>query len=505
MKCSKCFIELGPEEDLNWECNSCHQVCRANLTMLEQIQEQKDRGYTDSMVKCPFCGASLDDGEEKIHWVCSQCGEKTTGTIKNFLKPDSVKTVSAEFPTDESMQQETFLTEEAVPVKEPEIPLGDNVSADESGAPAKETRQAKEELRTQETGSFGADTASLGGEPEEQEQNLLWLKLVMGAIGFFVAASVLVGVVIIVSTLISPTRRFSSAVEAEDYAKALEIYENSLTGDRDDERMAENAVERVLYQAFHAYQGGTGDKAAYDQIKEFAENEMKMDVSDYELAAGTQEPVVTAEPTQIPEATDTSVVTTKPEVSETPTVTPSVTATPEVTETPAVSQATESPVESETPDVAKGNTSESDVDGVIRTANDFVKKKKFKKAYQMLSRYKDTDTTGKVKKELSSVGRKWKKYNISQFKKLAEKLTIQYYAGEKRYHIVPRGYYTQYHLIKRSNNVGGIGYLDTKTKKVTITYIGKKSQLSAFGKRNRKYLQRFRDMLKEYPYLYKEI
>ncbi|MDO4166612.1 MAG: hypothetical protein Q4D32_04315, partial [Eubacteriales bacterium] len=132
-------------------------------------------------------------------------------------------------------------------------------------------------------------------------------------------------------------------------------------------------------------------------------------------------------------------------------------------------------------------------------------KKKYEKAYNYLADYKEADTTGQVEKEMTSIKKKWKSYNIKTFKTLCDKLTIVYYASEKRYHIVPRGYYTNYNQICRSNNVGGIAYMDQKKKKVSITNIGKTGALSSFGKNNRANLKKFKTMIEKYPYLAKEI
>ena len=177
-------------------------------------------------------------------------------------------------------------------------------------------------------------------------------------------------------------------------------------------------------------------------------------------------------------------------------------ATPEPTLEPTA-EPTETP-EEPTGDPQSVGT-EDDITAAIQKANNYVKKKKYEKAYNYLAKYKDTDTTGQIKKEMSSIKKEWKSYNITTFKTLCSKLSIVYYASEKRYHIVPRGYYTNYNQISRSNNVGGIAYMDQQKKTVSITNIGKDGALSSFGKTNRANLKQFKEMIEKYPYLAGEI
>ncbi|MDE6568432.1 MAG: hypothetical protein K2K70_11965, partial [Lachnospiraceae bacterium] len=107
MKCSKCNRELQPGDELRWECSSCHQFCRANLQMLEQIQTQRENGYTAAMVNCPFCGTVLDDGNETIHWDCLACGNRMTNTIKNYVRPEMFEE-KAEPEQEDSANQSEF-------------------------------------------------------------------------------------------------------------------------------------------------------------------------------------------------------------------------------------------------------------------------------------------------------------------------------------------------------------------------------------------------------------
>ena len=315
-----------------------------------------------------------------------------------------------------------------------------------------------------------------------------------------IVAAILVGVFFIVQFFMAPTRQFRSAVQAADYTKASEIYDNKIKGDTEEERIAKIAVEHFLHERYDAFQNGSGDETAYQQILEFAQSKMGMDTSDYEP---DNEPEETPEPTESPAVEVTDAPSETAEASEAPEPTPEETVEPEATPEPAP-EPTDIPDEPAGGDTQPAGT-EDEIAAAIQKANNYVKKKKYEKAYNYLAEFKDVDTTGQIKKEMSSIKKDWKSYNITTFKTLCGKLTIVYYASEKQYHIVPRGYYTNYNQISRSNNVGGIAYMDQQKKKVSITNIGKDGALSSFGKTNRANLKQFKEMIEKYPYLAKEI
>ena len=664
MKCSKCNRDLQPGDELKWECSSCHQFCRANLQMLEQIQTQRENGYTAAMVNCPFCGTVLDDGNEKIHWDCLACGNRITGTIKNYVRPEMFvekpepeqddSANQSEFawfdsngeamdaPPEEapSKQKSFFANEEEkneflaetrsqalgeeipdsifedVPIRKPKktsveppeqkavstsgaaspfveppaepgkpvasalppttaLPAGDQTgTASPGNAPQGSSRPAASVPGTAPQGSSrpaasvpgtapqgssrpaasvpgntpqgssrpvapSSDVTSLGGgmsqgavsdnidpsenttgstvsdsstpelshyEPSEPASKQVLPKILTGILSVVIVAAILVGVFFIVQFFMAPTRQFRSAVQAADYVKASEIYDNKIKGDTEDEKVAKIAVEHFLHERYDAFKNGTGDEAAYQKILKFAQNEMGMDTSDYEPG---NEPEETPEPTETPEPAESPVVEETDAPSETPgeTAEPEVTPepTPEVTAEPeATPESTFEPAEEPAGDTQPSGT-EDEITAAIQKANNYVKKKKYEKAYNHLAKYKDSDTTGQIKKEMSSIKKDWKSYNITTFKTLCGKLAIVYYASEKRYHIVPKGYYTNYNQISRSNNVGGIAYMDQQKKKVSITNIGKDGTLSSFGKTNRANLKQFKEMIEKYPYLAKEI
>lgn len=614
MKCSKCNRDLQPGDELKWECSSCHQFCRANLQMLEQIQTQRENGYTAAMVNCPFCGTVLDDGNEKIHWDCLACGNRMTGTVKNYVRPEMFvekpepeqddSANQSEFawfdsngeamdaPPEEvpSKQKSFFANEEEkneflaetksqalgeeipdsifedVPIRKPKktsveppeqkaVPSsgaaanpfvepptepgksvasalppttappaeGQTSTASQGAVPQGGSRPAVPSSGTTPSGgdlSQGAvsdnidtsknaegpttsdsSTSELSRyEPSEPASKQVLPKILTGILSVVIAAAILVGVFLIVQFFMAPTRQFRSAVQAADYAKALEVYDNKIKGDTEDEKVAKIAVEHFLHERFDAFKNGTGDEDAYQKILEFAQNEMGMDTSEYEPGN---------EPEETPEPAESPVV----EETDAPSETPGETAEPEVTPEPT-SEVTAEPeaTPESTPEPAEepdGNTqpsaTEDEITAAIQKANNYVKKKKYEKAYNHLAKYKDSDTTGQIKKEMSSIKKDWKSYNITTFKTLCGKLAIVYYASEKRYHIVPKGYYTNYNQISRSNNVGGIAYMDQQKKKVSITNIGKDGTLSSFGKTNRANLKQFKEMIEKYPYLAKEI
>lgn len=757
MKCSMCNRVLQPGDELKWECNSCHQFCRANLQMLEQIQAQRENGYTAAMVNCPFCGTVLDDGNETIHWDCIACGNRTTGTIKNYVRPEMFVEEEKSEAEDTSSQSEfswfdsngeamdappeeppskqksffaneeeknEFLAEtksqalgeeipdsifEDVPIRKPRstaaassghkkdsiesnptnsnsvspapaaptrgnpadaTTLGDNLAsvaspggktAGDSSARVASSAVMQEDnnpvsavsgavpagsnstgavspgytssgvspqgavstggtskvspfvepptepikpmtnsnfvpsgaaspggnpVNTVSSGngqtsaiSSGAATrsnwtngatsvgggqsgvtsgvttaggsstnmvssniASSGGggtttvssdnttasdhaegspasdssmpelsryEPPEPPSKQALPKILTGILSVVIVAAIIVGGFFIVRFFMAPTRQFRSAVQKADYTKASEIYDNKIKGDTDEEKIAKIAVEHFLHERYDAFRNGSGSEDAYKQILEFAQNKMGMVTSDYEP---DNEPEETPEPTATPDPVESPAV----EESEAPSETPEVTAEPEATSeatmepeatpeatlepTPESTEIPEEPVEDPQP-----AGTEDDITAVIQKANKYVKKNKFEKAYNHLAKFKDADTTGQIKKEMASVKKDWKSYNIKTFKALCAKLSIVYYASEKRYHIVPRGYYTNYNQISRSNNVGGIAYMDQQKKKVSITNIGKDGALSSFGKTNRANLKQFKEMIEKYPYLAKEI
>ncbi|MDO4167936.1 MAG: hypothetical protein Q4D32_11090, partial [Eubacteriales bacterium] len=487
MKCSKCNAELQPTDELRWECNSCHQMCRANLPMLEQIQAQRDHGYTAAMVNCPFCGIVLDDGNETIHWNCASCGEQTTGTIKNYLKPELLEEVAAPIAEESSDQSEfawidadgeemeappaekpspskgffadeeaknEFLAEttsqalgeeipdsifeDAFPIhkkseeKPAEVPAENATGIPENGAadaisgspfvepptstptapsasqsaeaptssvtdtisgspfvepptstptappasqpveaptssvtdtisgspfvepptstptappasqPAETPASTASEPSVNQPAGASVTTADTSAQPPqtsgysytEPPVKQRWPKILTGILGVMIAAAVIVGVFFTVSYLIAPTRQFRNAVKVADYTKAMEIYDNKIKGDVDDERIAQIAVEHYLHEAFKALKDGTGDEAAYEKILDFAQNEMRIKTTDYELAAET---TATPAPSESPAPVGEAEATASPETVAEMTATPEATAesTPEVTEEPA--------------------------------------------------------------------------------------------------------------------------------------------------------------------------
>lgn len=317
-----------------------------------------------------------------------------------------------------------------------------------------------------------------------------------------IVAALGIGIYVGVQYFLSPTRQFRSAIQKAEYTTAEEIYNSKIKGNEEDERIAEIAVEHFLSEAFELYKSGAGDGSTYAKLKDFAESILNMNTASYELAVATTPPEE-LEPSPEPSSEPTADASASPDISASPEASgePEASAAPEATEEPeATPEATEEPEGSEPVDPA-----DDDISAVLAQAKEYVSQKKYEEAYNYLSSYKKSDTSGQVKKEMASVNKKWKAANIKEFKDLCAKLTIVYAAAEKRYHIVPRGYYTNYNQIARSNNVGGIAYMDQGKKKVSVTKIGKKGALTAYGKTNRAYLMKFKEMIEKYPYLAKEI
>lgn len=611
MKCGNCNAVLRANDELKWECNSCHQMCKANLTMLGQIQAQRNNGYTGTMVSCPFCGGVLDDGHETIHWDCIYCGTRQTGDIKTFLKPEipmqpetpaqeekpgspqegaliwedgetpeeekKAKPEKKGFFADEE-EKNRFLAEstsqtlgeeipdsffEDIPLrrkpktpaeaKPPASPPVPGASATGTGAPtAGSAPKPPASPSTPGAGAASAPRRSLGPKtasgpipptstafepsaptsapptgpdtdrhlenvsfekPREPEKKQIWPKVITAVISIILVAAIGVGVFVAVQYFLSPTRQFRSAVEAADYVAAEELFNSKIKGNQEDERVAEIAVEHFLSKEFEAYKNGTSDGVSYNTLKDFAENVLNMNTANYEMAAVTAspEPMETQEPVSDPSAD----VSASPEASAEPSGSPAateaaVTEEPKASEEPssgpeATPEASEEPQESGGAGGGTAVSPENDISAVLAQAEKYTKQKKYEEAYKYLASYKKDDTTGQISKEMSSVKKKWKAANIKEFKALRAELTIVYVASEKRYHIVPKGYYTNYNQIARSNNVGGIAYMDAGKKKVSVTKIGKQGALSSFGKANRAKLMKFKEMIEKYSYLAKEI
>lgn len=679
MKCSKCNAVLRENDELKWECNTCHQMCKANLTMLMQIQAQRNNGYTRTMVNCPFCGGVLDDGHETIHWDCMYCGTRRTGDIKTFLSPEVVTQPEQPQNIQKSAEEAGLVwesSEEAEGVKDPraerrarrerereerlrereerekksffedeeaknrfiaessiqtlgeEIPdsLFDDIPFRGKPKSVPETKAATPEVPAASAASSGAPTAPTGvaasSEPpkaptaptntaptsaaappkapevptntaptsaaappktptapasaaaspkasaapasaatapkppanttspeaatqrrplgpktasgpippsstafapstsataptgphsdraledvsfereKEPVKKQIWPKVITTVITLLLLAAVGIGGYVAVKYFLAPTRQFRSAVQKADYTTAEEIYTSQIKGNQEDERIAEIAVEHFLSEAFELYKSGARDSSEYMQIKDFAESVLHMNTSNYELAATTPppedlmpSPSPDSEPTEEPSASPS--VSEEPSASATPSSTEEATATEEPEATPEV---TEEPEESDTAD--------DDISAVLAQAKEYVRQKQYEEAYNYLAPHKKGDTSGQVKKEMAAVQKKWEAANIKEFKALCANLTIVYVASERQYHIVPRGYYTNYNQIARSNNVGGIAYMNQSKKKVSVTKIGKKGAITTYGKTNRAYLMKFKEMIEKYPYLAEQI
>lgn len=80
-KCEKCNRELGSSDIIYWRCPICGKVFSINFGKLKSLRKQKQGNPGCSLVKCPECGISLDDGNEVLAYKCAECGSIMRGNF----------------------------------------------------------------------------------------------------------------------------------------------------------------------------------------------------------------------------------------------------------------------------------------------------------------------------------------------------------------------------------------------------------------------------------------
>lgn len=83
MRCTKCGESPKETDKIAWKCTSCGKAYGVTLTNIQKLQEKKDAGYKNSLLKCKECGEALDNGNEKIFWKCS-CGNVNCGGLGEY-------------------------------------------------------------------------------------------------------------------------------------------------------------------------------------------------------------------------------------------------------------------------------------------------------------------------------------------------------------------------------------------------------------------------------------
>lgn len=83
IRCEKCGTALQDKDTVFWKCAECDKTFKIEFLKLKEIGRQK-RNQDKSLLKCPSCGKTLDNGNEQIFRKCSSCENIIKGNLEFF-------------------------------------------------------------------------------------------------------------------------------------------------------------------------------------------------------------------------------------------------------------------------------------------------------------------------------------------------------------------------------------------------------------------------------------
>lgn len=90
-KCTKCGTAITGSVSFLWRCTECGKSFSVDMGKLKKVKKCKEENPGRSLLKCPSCGSSMDNGSERIGCKCPGCNNMMIGNLDYFAGEERKK------------------------------------------------------------------------------------------------------------------------------------------------------------------------------------------------------------------------------------------------------------------------------------------------------------------------------------------------------------------------------------------------------------------------------